>query len=248
MEESLPVPQDEKYALRLFRNDIGPLLVLLCLATAIRVWLICNTEVTSRDSIGYQRFAWELGHDNWKQVLRSNVHHPLYPVTILMISGPVRLMANDSEVAIMELSAQIASGLAGILLIFPMFYLGKELFDRRVGFWASAIFQCLPVGARVMSDALSESLFLLTSAMALFLAIRAFRTGSVRQFAMCGLCAGLAYLTRPEGVLIVAAVGLVLMGRQVWAGGQFAWRKTIHSLAGLILACTVVAGPYMATI
>src|SRR5207253_5412516 len=102
------------------------------------------------------------------------------------------------------------SGLAGIFLVIPMFFLGKELFDREVAFWASAIFECLPVGARVMSDALSESLFLLMSTTALLLAVRAFRTGSWRQFGLCGVFAGLAYLTRPEGILIVAAVILVL--------------------------------------
>src|SRR5439155_6707375 len=80
----------------------------------------------------------------------------------------------------------------------------------KVVVWSSAIFQCLPVGARVMSDALSESLFLLMSATALLLAVRAFQTGSWRPFGLCGLFAGLAYLTRPEGILIVVAVILVL--------------------------------------
>jgi hypothetical protein len=248
MEESLPVPQEEKSASRLFTNAIGALLVLLCLATAIRGWLICHTEVTSRDSIGYERYAWELAHDDWKHVLRSNVHHALYPLTILLISRPVRLVVSGSDLVVMQLSAQIASGLAGTLLVFPMFYLGKELFSRRVGFWAAAIFQCLPVGARVMSDALSESLFLLTSTTALVCAVRAFRTGSVRQFALCGLCAGLAYLTRPEGISIVAAVGLVLLGRLTLVGGQYSWRQTAYCLTGLVVGCAVVAGPYMAII
>src|SRR5205807_2618037 len=128
--------------LSLLKSDLGCLFVLLLLATAIRVWLICHTEVTSRDSIGYERFAWELAHDDWKHVLSTNVHHPLYPLTVLAVSGPVRQIVNSSDLVVMQLSAQIASGLAGILLILPMFYLGKELFDRRVGFWATAIFQC----------------------------------------------------------------------------------------------------------
>ena len=150
MEESLANPQPEGIRPSLLGRDIGLLLVLLFLATAIRVWLISHTEVTSRDSIGYQRYAWELQQDNWKQVLQRNVHHPLYPVTILATSWPVRQLVGSSEVTVMQLSAQLASGLAGILLVVPMFFLGIELFDRKVAFWASAIFQCLPVGARVM--------------------------------------------------------------------------------------------------
>ena len=273
MEESLANSQPEEIWPSLLKSDISLLLVLLFLATAIRVWLIAHTEVTSRDSIGYQRYAWELEQDNWKQVLRKNVHHPLYPVTILAISGPVRQLVGGSEVTVMQLSAQLASGLAGILLVVPTFFLGKELFDRKVGFWASAIFQCLPVGARVMSDALSESLFLLMSATALLLAVRAFRTGSWRQFGLCGLFAGLAYLTRPEGILIVVAVILVLF-RALASGVALASRVLpaltqpgspgqetgdgrralvnifgiARCLASLIIGFAMFAGPYIATI
>ena len=96
MDESLACPQPEGIWPSLLGRDIGLLLVLLFLATAIRVWLIAHTEVTSRDSIGYQRYAWELEQDNWKQVLRKNVHHPLYPMTILAISEPVRQVAGGS--------------------------------------------------------------------------------------------------------------------------------------------------------
>jgi len=221
------------------------LLILLVLATAIRVWLLCHTEVTSRDSIGFERYAWELEHKKWKQVLRSNLHHPLYPLTVLAISVPVRQVIAGSDLEVMQLGAQLASGLAGILLVIPMFFLGKELFDRRVGFWATVIFQCLPVGARVMSDALSESLFLLSSATALLMALRAFRTGSTIGFLGCGLCAGFAYLTRPEGILIAVAVAVVLIGRRLFVQRQKGWPETARQMAGLAAATALVAGPYI---
>jgi hypothetical protein len=246
MEESLANPKPEGIWRPFLKSDIGLLLVLLLLATTIRIWLIAHTEVTSRDSIGYQRYAWELGHDSWKEVLRRNVHHPLYPLTILAVSVPVRQLVGGSDLIVMQLSAQLASGLAGILLVVPMFFLGKELFDRKVGFWASAIFQCLPVGARVMSDALSESLFLLISSTALLLTVRSFRSGSIRHFALCGLFAGLAYLTRPEGILIVGAVLLVVIARQLMVSRQTSY--TFKSMASLIVGFVVFAGPYMATI
>jgi hypothetical protein len=230
------------------KSDLICLLGLILLAALIRAWLLCHTEVTSRDSIGFERYAWELGNKNWIAVLRDNVHHPLYPITILGVSEPIRVVLDGSELEIMQLSAQLASGLAGILLVIPMFYLGKEIFDRRVGFWAAAIFQCLPVGARIMSDALSESLFLLTTATALLLAIRAFRNGSTKEFFACGLCAGLAYLTRPEGILIVVAVGVVFVGRRLFVDRKIFGTQTAKQLAALALATAVLAGPYMVII
>jgi hypothetical protein len=129
-----------------------------------------------------------------------------------------------------------------------MFFLGKELFDRRVGFWAAVIFQCLPVGARVMSDALSESLFLLISTTGLLLALRAFRNDSTIGFVGCGLCAGLAYLTRPEGVLIAVAIGVVLIGRRLFVQRQKGWPETAKQMAGLAVATALVAGPYIVII
>jgi hypothetical protein len=230
------------------RSDWFLLSLLLALATLIRVWHLYHTEVTSRDSIGFERFAWELQHNDWQQAVRDNVHHPLYPITVLGLSFLVRAFHPGTELAVMQLSAQLASGLAGILLVVPMFYLGKELFDRRIGFWAAGLFQCFPVGARIMSDALSEPLFLLLTVTGLLLALRAFRSGSVIAFALCGLCTGFAYLTRPEGILLGISVGLVLLGPQATRRWMHAWRRTMRCLACLTASVLIIAGPYVALI
>jgi hypothetical protein len=218
---------------------------LLTLSTLIHIWHLCHTEVTSRDSIGFERYAWELQHKEWQETFRTNVHHPLYPVTVLAVSVPLRWFHPGSDIVVMQLSAQLASGLAAILLVVPMFFLGKELFDRRVGFWATALFQCFPVAGRVLSDALSEPLFLLLSVAGLLLAVRALRSGSWVHFAFCGLCSGLAYLTRPEGIFLGVSVALVLLGRQLTPAGRGAWRKTWTHLACSTAAALMVAGPYV---
>jgi 4-amino-4-deoxy-L-arabinose transferase-like glycosyltransferase len=251
-----------------WKTDGLCLLILLLLATSIRGWLLFHTEVTSRDSIGFERYAWELEHKKWKEAVRSNIHHPLYPLTVLAVSVPVQHFLGGSDLEVWQLSAQLASGLAGILLVVPMFFLGKGLFDRRVGFWSAAIFQCLPVGARVMSDALSESVFLLASATALLLALRGFSKTQHQHsepqghahwcvfglrvsdfgFIGCGLFSGLAYLTRPEGILIVIAVAMVFVGRWIFVDQQVPWRRKLQQLWALALATAVVAGPYIAII
>src|SRR5438067_1669545 len=64
---------------------------------------------------------------------------------------------------------------------------------RRVGFWSALLFQCLPASARILSDGLSEGVFLLLTAVALLLAVHALRSGSVACFTLCGICGGLAY-------------------------------------------------------
>ena len=66
----------------------------------------------------------------------------------------------------MRLAAQLAASVAGVLLVVPMYFLGRALFTGASRFWATALFQCLPVTGRILSDALSDGLclFLIASA------------------------------------------------------------------------------------
>jgi hypothetical protein len=146
----------------------------------------------------------------------------------------------------MQLSAQLASSLAGVLLVLPLFYLGRSLFNRTVGFWAALLCQCLPGPGRVLSDGLSEATFLLLATTALLFAVRGLRRGSPAAFALCGLFGGLAYLTRPEGVLIVASAGLVLLAAQTVPTWRRSWRQTAAGAASLALAALAVGGPFVA--
>jgi 4-amino-4-deoxy-L-arabinose transferase-like glycosyltransferase len=158
----------------------------------------------------------------------------------------VRYFCGATDWFSMQLSAQLASALAGALLVLPMFFLGRELFDRQAGFWGALLFQCLPVSSRMLSDGLSEATFLLFMTTALFLAVRAFRSPSPVLFALCGLCGGLAYLTRPEGALIVGATSLALLGVQFRSAWRRSWGNLLVCEASLLLAALVVGGPYVA--
>jgi 4-amino-4-deoxy-L-arabinose transferase-like glycosyltransferase len=230
------------------RPDWLLLLTLFVLAGLIRCWLISHTEVTARDGVGFMRYAWQLKTQPWTHVLRENPHPPLYPFTILLVSYPVRTLLPGGDTFLLQLSAQLTTALASLLLIVPLYYLGRDLFDRRVGFWAAFLFQCLPPGARVLSDALSEGLFLLLAATACWLALRAFQEGGTLRFGLMGLCSGLAYLARPEGALIGLAMGGVLLGRQAWRGVRWPWRRVLVCGMSLALPALTLALPYMAVI
>ncbi len=230
------------------RPDWLLLLTLLILAGLVHFWLIGHTEVTARDGVGFMRYAWQLKTQPWPAVLRENPHPPLYPLTILMVSYPVRWLLPGSDPVLLQLSAQLTTALASLLLMVPLYFLGRDLFNRRVGFWAALLFQCLPPGARVLADALSEGVFLLLAVTALWLALRAFQEGGALRFGLMGLCSGLAYLARPEGVLIGLAIGAVLLGWQAWRGGRWPWRRVLVCGTSLALPALAVALPYMAVI
>jgi hypothetical protein len=220
----------------------------MALVAGIRTWQIGHTEVISRDGLAFMRYAWQLEHEPWGPVLRGAPRHPGYPLAILAVLQPVRhfLSLPDSEA--FQLSAQIASALASVLIVIPMYLLGRELFDRFVAFWACALFQCLPSASPVMADGLSEGVYLLFAAAALLAAARGLRRGRAVAFAGCGVFGALAYLVRPEGALVPAATGLVLIAVQIVPAWRWPWRRAVACGLSLVLSALAIGGPYVAVI
>jgi 4-amino-4-deoxy-L-arabinose transferase-like glycosyltransferase len=229
-------------------QDLWRLLILMALVAGIRIWLLCHTEVAARDSIGYIRYALELEKEPWPEVFRHSLQHPGYPILIQIISHPIRYYMGGLSPLSMQVSAQIVSALTSLLLVIPTFYLGCELFNRKIAFWATLLFQCLPAATRVMSDGLSEATFFLFLSTALLLGIRGLRTGSTLGFAWCGLFSGLAYLTRPEGILAILAVGLVLVGMHIFPERRWLWRRGLLCGGSMVLAALLVGSPFAITI
>jgi hypothetical protein len=227
------------------RRDWPLLLLLIALACGFRIWQVANTEVPARDCIGYVQMAWKMEDGDWRQVVREGPHHPAYPFSVLVTSLAVRTWFHGSLPDMMQFSAQLASSIAGVLLVVPMFFLGRALFDRRVGFWSGLLFQCLPASGRVLGDGLSEALFFLFAAVALWLAVVAFDRRSPWWFAGVGLFGALAYLTRPEGGLLVAAAGVVLVAVQAFHSTRRPWRNVGLSGAALTAATLILAGPFV---
>jgi hypothetical protein len=221
------------------------LLLLVVVALALRAWQVWHTEVTTRDSIAFIRYAWRLESERWPEVVKSEKHHPLYPFLIHFVSRPVRAFFPGNLPRAMTLTTQLISSLASVLLVVPMYFVGCELFSRRVGFWATLLFQCLPGSGRILPDGISESVFLLLVATSTLCACRAMRAGGLGWFVLTGLTSGLSYLTRTEGLLVAAVSVVVLAGLQ----RSPTWQRSRPALAraGLVLAAAtlIVAGPFM---
>ncbi len=210
------------------------LALLFALVVPLRGWLLWNTEVMARDSVGFIRYALRFDEQPWGEVLRTFDQHPGYPSAIWLVSMPVRAWAGGVTPETMQFSAQLVSALAAMLLLLPMFYLGKALWDARVGFGGALLYQYLPLSGHHLSDGMSESLFVLWIAWGILCALWAVQSGRLRWFAACGVMAGLAYLTRPEGAIVLAAVGLALVAFQFHAAWRQPWLQL--SRQGVCLA------------
>ncbi len=229
-------------------SDGARIAFLLLFAAGLHAWLMAHTTVAARDSIGYIRYALLLEAQPLSVALPKMDQHPGYPLALLAVSLPVRYFWGGTTCDALVFSAQLTSALAGVLLVVPMYYLGRLLFDRRVGFWAALLFQSLPVGAHIMGDALSEATFFLFLATTLLLAALALRDRSVLYWLLCGFCGSLAYLTRPEGALAIMATLAVLVGMQTARTIRWPARRFLACTAALLVGAGSLAAPYIVTI
>ena len=175
-------------------------------------------------------------------VVRRAEHPPGYPVAVLVVSKVVRAVTDLPLPDAMLRAAQLANALAGVLLVFPTYFLGRLLFGRAAGFAAALLVQVLPVFAHTTSDGLSEGVYLVAVTAALFLGVRAVRRPGVGPFLLTGLCVGATYLIRPEGLLVAGAVGLVAAGlafARKWPADA-----ALARLTALAVGLGLVAGPY----
>jgi hypothetical protein len=65
------------------------------------------------------------------------------------------------------------------------------------------------------------------------------------RFAACGLFGGLAYLTRPEGGMVPAAVGLVVLATPLIPAWRPPWRRFVASGVALVLLSVAVGSVYV---
>src|SRR5882672_12453822 len=111
---SLRQPIETSAGIKPAARDGGLLLLLMLLAGLIHAWQISHTAVAARDSIAFIRVAWQLENDPPADVMRHSLHPPLYPLTIVAVSLPVRqLLPHVPKPMAMQYSAQLASSLAG---------------------------------------------------------------------------------------------------------------------------------------
>ena len=240
-----------------FISDLWRLAFILLLTLAVRTWVVSHAIVTSRDSLGFIRYALQLedppqdpANPSRKmtrvEVIQRAEHPPGYYASVLLVSYPMRAIMGGTTCDSMVLSTQVASVLAALLLTFPMYYLGRRLFDRQTAFVATLLFQCLPVWTAITSDGLSDGLFTLMAVSTLWCGVRSYCEPTAGRFVLTGIATGLAYLVRPEGMLLLAACGSVAVGCIVFR--RWNWRPGLLRISGLVAGALLIGLPYIVLI
>jgi 4-amino-4-deoxy-L-arabinose transferase-like glycosyltransferase len=184
-----------------------PLLLILFVGLALRVYIVAASPAVELDGIGYATMADQFARGLFGPAL-NNVFPPVYPLFV----GLFHLVLPDVEVA-----GRLVSLVFGMLLIYVSFLFVKRLSGSRdKALWVAFLLALQPYLVRYSGTVLSESCatFLFTVTLfAFYVGWREERRGCI---ALSGLCLTLTYLTRPEYLVFYAPFILILLaGRRV---------------------------------
>lgn len=173
----------------------------------------------------------------------NHVYHPLYS----WLMAQVYPLLGDYEHA-----GIVVSAVAGTLVGIPLWLLLRRLFGRRIAWTALLIWTFHPFAVRYAANVQCDSVFFLFFMAGVALLWHGLERlpgrGALWAFPLAGICSGLAYLTRPEGVGVVALGGFWLVAG-LWPrpGSRLGREFAPRSIAALLLAGAflVTAFPYL---
>jgi hypothetical protein len=211
-------------------------------AAALRWIAWARTAAVFDDGPRFLAIARAIDAGWWSAALRD-AFHPLYP---LLTAATHAVLRRPDAAAGWEAAGALVSVLGGAAAVGFLFLFLRDAFGRGPA-WCGALL--LAVHSRAIeyaSDVQSDGLYLALFAAGLWAGWRAWRERAPGWAAFAGAMAGLAYLTRPEGLglaLVLGALGTLSIAAQRWP-----WRAGARWLAALALATGVCMAPYVAAL
>ena len=224
--------------------------LLTAAAAALMFWINHHAEVTFADGLRYIREAQQIDRGDLAGGLLRAVDHPMHPLAIVAAhralidrTGPYEGQSPFDW----QTAAQAASALALVLTVLPLYLLARDLFDDET----TALLGCLlvfanPVTGYIAVNVLSETTFLLFWTWGLWTSVRFLREGRFLWLPPTIGFSVLAYLTRPEGLLLPLGLVATLALLPLHRATRIYWPRWRAAVALLVLGPAVLVGPYVA--
>ena len=214
--------------------------LLMMAATALLVWRASRAEVLSADGLRYTTQAKKIAAGDWYGGLVKSVDHPMYP---LQIAGVWTIIGMPDTPVGWQNAAWTASCIHGVLLVIPLYWIGRNLFGDNAAWLGVAAFYAVPHTSQILADALSESTFLHFWCWSLGCALEFLRKGRPAWLAGVATAGAMAYWTRPEGMLICLALGLTILVTPLLPHTRVDWPRLGRVLALLGVATALFSVP-----
>ena len=162
------------------------------------------------------------------------LYGPLFPFLI----AAVALVTRSTELA-----THIVTLVCGALLALPLYLIAKENYRVPTAIVCVVLVALHPLLIGFSAAAYNETIYLTAFSLCLYWALRCLRPGTPRDFILCGVFLGLAYLCRAEAYLFAGFLA-VLLCAYPW-GGKSAARGARRGAVLLVFAFALVALPYV---
>jgi len=218
-------------------------LLLLCAGSIVLLgWVIKHSEPATSVGLRYIHQAGRIERGSWHDGLFEGIDHPLHPLGIAVAH---RLFDGDGP-ASWQRAALLCSFSCAVLLVIPIYLLALELFGENAACLAAALVTVNPVIGYNVVNVLSETSFLLWWSFGLWGAVRFLREGRFLWLPPAIGFGALAYLTRPEGMLLPVALAATLLILPLLRATRINWPRWWRALAFVLAGLLLLVGPYIA--
>lgn len=210
------------------------LLLIILLGFSLRLYKALTDVSMSGDGIGYMLSAEKFASGDLAGGL-DPVFPPLYPLLISLASH----MTTDFDFA-----GRIISFFFATLAIPVSFYIGRYVFDERVGLTAAFFAAVHHYMIRYSGEVFTEGLYYFLAAITAYAGLKAIFDRDVKMAFLAGLFSSLAYLTRPEGIGFIGIITLWLLLydlRRI----RYDWRQRLALVTALWGVLILSSGPYL---
>jgi 4-amino-4-deoxy-L-arabinose transferase-like glycosyltransferase len=216
--------------------------LLMTASTLLLGWVVSHTEASFADGLRYIREAEKIQCAHSLDGLLKGIDHPLYP---LGIAGVHRVLGGDDPDS-WHVSALVLCFVSVVLLVVPLYLLTLELFGDQTAWLACVLVIVNPIIGYILVNTLSECTFLLLWSFGLGGAVRFLREQRLLWLSLAIGFGALAYLTRPEGMLLPAALSATLVTSPLFRATRINWPQWRRAMAFLVGGSLLLVGPYVA--
>src|SRR5262249_20720282 len=151
-----------------------------------------------------------------------------------------------SDPASWQVAALVLSFTSAVLLVIPIYLLALELFNEKTAWLGCLLVIVNPIIAYIVINILSDITFLVWCAFGLWASVRFLREGRFLWLPLAIGFGGLAYLTRPEGMLVPAALVATLLLLPLSPATRINWPQWWRAVAFVVGGLVLLLGPYIA--
>jgi 4-amino-4-deoxy-L-arabinose transferase-like glycosyltransferase len=215
--------------------------LLMAVAAALLGWVLRHTEASFADGLRYIHRAEQIQRGTWSDGLVRGIDHPMHP---LGIAAAHRLLGGSGPDS-WQRAALALGAAAAVLLVIPTYLLALELFGESTAWLACVVVLINPIIGYIVVNVLSESTFIFWWTFGLWGAVRFLREGRFLWLPLAAGLGALAYLTRPEGMLLPLALLATLLVLPLLRAARINWPRWWRAMAFLTGGMVLLAGPYI---